>query len=370
MGRNRPTKDLSYKSSPSSPQRSKVCRLLARSLNDPPVVKIATPVPFLHRLIGLTFRAFVVTVRMVPDWLAYGIADGLAVVLVIYTHATRWRCDRRRMGFHHNVRVAFRDQLTGRPRRSLLWRWARHMTHMGIDTCKMPQITTQNVHHYCDLTEMAQLREQYDRGKGVLGVSGHVGVFEFTPHLMTLSGMSVVTIFRPSPIRPVSDVINEIRSSGGQVMTERKGGIRQVLRALRNKNIAGLLVDVSSKRSDVYAPFLGTPAATNNTPGMLHVKTGAPIVVITTQRTARRRYRFHVWDVVEHSGDNSRDIEVHAIAARLNDSLSRAIRTYPEQWFWDSRRFRARPKDEIPDSSGLPPQTNPSQAFTTAGSKE
>ncbi|MEE2885984.1 MAG: lysophospholipid acyltransferase family protein [Planctomycetota bacterium] len=370
MGRNRPPKDLLPKASLSSPQRSKVCRLLATSLNNPPTVQQAIAAPYLHRLIGLAFRAFVLTVRVLPDWLAYAFADGLAVLLVIYTHATRRRSTRRRMGFHHNVRIAFRDQLTGRPRCSLLWRWARHMTHMGIDTCKMPQITSRNVHDYCDLTEIAQLREQYDRGKGVLAVSGHVGVYEFTPHLMTLSGMAVVTIFRPSPIRPVTDVINEIRSAGGQEMTERKGGVRQVLRALRNKKIAGLLVDVSSKRSDIYAPFLGTPAATNSTAGMLHVKTGAPIVVATTQRTARRRYKLHVWDVVEGSGADPRDVEVHATAARINDALSRAIRSYPEQWFWDSRRFRARPEGEMPDGSGLPPQTNPDQAFTIAGSKE
>jgi len=302
--------------------------------------------------------------------LAYSLADGLAVLLIAYTVATRNRRNKRRMGFYHNVRIAFGDQLTGRRRRSLLWRWARHMTHLGVDTCKMPKITADNVADHCDLSEMKILREQYDMGTGILAVSGHVGVFEYTPHLMTLCGMSVVTIFRPSPIRPVSDVINEIRSSGGQEMTERKGGVRQVLRALRDKSIAGLLIDVSSKRSDVFAPFLGTRAATNNTPGILHVKTRAPIVVMTTQRTARRRYKVHVWDIVTDGGEGPRDTELLTVAARLNDALSRAIRQYPEQWFWDSRRFRARPTDETPDGSGLPPQTNPGQAFQARDSKD
>lgn len=332
-------------------------------MNDLPRTQNASPTPFLHKLIGVALRTFVSTIRILPDWLAYGLADGMTVVLVSYSFASRKRFARRRMGFYHNVRVVFRDRLTGAPRRRLLWRWARHMTHLAIDTCKMPKITVDNVHDYCDLSDMELLRAQYDRGEGVLGVSGHVGVFELTAHLIGLSGMSIVTIFRPSPIRPVSDVINELRGTSGQQMTERKGGVRQVLRALREKCLVGLLIDVSAKRSDIYAPFLGTLAATNNTPGVLHLKTGAPLVVMTTQRTGRRRYRFRVWDVIEHPGDGPREVEAQAIAARLNDALSQAIRSEPEQWFWDSRRFRARPSDEQVGPDGLPPQVEPDQAL-------
>jgi hypothetical protein len=47
----------------------------------------------------------------------------------------------------------------------------------------------------------------------------------------------------------------------------------------------------------------------------------------------------------------------------MNDALSTAIRQYPEQWFWDSRRFRVRPKDEVLGADGLPPQTDPEQAI-------
>src|SRR5690606_23896187 len=99
-----------------------------------------------------------------------------------------------------------------------------------------------------------------------------------------------------------------------------------------------------------------------NTIGMLHLKSGAPIVVVTTQRIRRRRFRFHHWATIEQPRSADRAADLHAIAVRLNDALSQAIRAYPEQWFWDSRRYRTRPEDEVRDARDLPPLVRPEQA--------
>lgn len=312
---------------------------------------------------GGAFRAFATTIRVLPGWAAYGLADGLAGILVLYTLATRKKSDQKRRGFFYNVRVVFRDQLTPRSHRRLLWRWARHMAHLGVDTCKLPKINAANIHRYCDVSEVDRVREQYDKGQGLLVVSGHLGVYEHIGYILPNAEITLLTIFRPSPIPPISDVINDIRSAGGQTMTDRKGGVRKSIRALRNGTAAAVMGDVSSKDSKVFAPFLGTLAATNSTAGVLHEKTGAPIVVVTANRVARSKFKFHVWDIISDSEDTQEGTKSQDIPTRINDGLSRALCEYPEQWFWDSRRFRSRPEEEQLDACGLPPQTHPEQAF-------
>ena len=44
-----------------------------------------------------------------------------------------------------------------------------------------------------------------------------------------------------------------------------------------------------------------------------------------------------------------------AITTRINRALGRGIAEAPEQWFWQSRRFRHRPPGEVPGPDGLPP---------------
>ena len=318
--------------------------------------------PWHHRLLGTIFAGFVTTLSLLPAWLAYAFADVLAAVLVLVTYSTRRGTTQKRRGFYYNTRLVFRGTLSPRQRRRLLWRWARHMSHLGVDLCRMPKITGDNLRDSCDMSDLEGAQSFFDRGKGLVATSGHIGVYEYTSHLITLCGMQVVTIFRPSPIEPITDVLNKIRSSGGQTMVERSGGIRSMLRALAKGQVTGLVIDISAKDSELHVPFLGTNAATNKTAGILHLRTGAPIVVMTTQRTGRQRYKLHLWDAFDHPPTSNRDSDITAIAKRINEALSRAVREYPEQWFWDSRRYRGRPKGEVAEPDGLPPQINPEQA--------
>ena len=317
-----------------------------------------------HRAIGWALAATTTVLRASPDWLAYAFADALVPILVLVTWMTRKKSTRKRRGFYHNTRVVYREGLRPAARRRLLWRWARHVTHLGVDTCKMPSITTANMHEFCDLEDMRVVERCMAAGKGIVGVTAHVGVYEYSSHLFCLNGIPMTSIYRKSPIVPVTDVINRIRASGGQKLTAREGALREMFRAIRAKEAVGIVADVSSKESEVFVPFLGTNAATNSSAGLLALRTGAPILIATTHRVRRRKYRFHVWDefFVEPGGD--RDADLRSIARRINDALSRAVRTYPEQWFWDSRRFRNRPDGEVIGPDGLPPQVAPEQAPT------
>jgi lauroyl/myristoyl acyltransferase len=67
------------------------------------------------------------------------------------------------------------------------------------------------------------------------------------------------------------------------------------------------------------------------------------------------RFRLRVYDVIRVTPSDDRDADLRAIMTRVNDGLSRAIAEAPEQWFWQSRRFRHRPSGETPGPGGLPP---------------
>ncbi|MCA8956913.1 MAG: lysophospholipid acyltransferase family protein [Planctomycetes bacterium] len=312
------------------------------------------------------FAGLVRMLGWLPDRLAFAFADLMVPVFVFVTWIGRKRATRHRRGFHYNVRVVFRDRLDARQRRALLWRWARYMTHFAVELVKMGEVNATNLHRFVDIPEesLARVRALVAQGKGLIALTGHIGAYEYSAHLVQVLGFSITSVFRESPIRPVTDVINTIRGTGGQVMTERRGAVREMMRALRAGEMMGLLADVSSKESLVFTPFLGTPAATNTTFGLLHLKTGAPIVVATIERLRPRRFAFHIWEVIEHAPTDDRHADLVAIATRVNQALSKAIQARPEQWFWDARRFRTRPDGEQIGADGLPPQTAPEQVPT------
>ena len=117
----------------------------------------------------------------------------------------------------------------------------------------------------------------------------------------------------------------------------------------------GLLADEDAPRRPVFAPFLGTLAATRPTPALLQRASGAPIAVVSCARTGRGRYCLRTWAVLRPRKHDDPDADLQAVTADVNAALSRGILAHPEQWLWGSRRFLTRPPGERPTPDGLPP---------------
>ncbi|MCK5940883.1 MAG: lysophospholipid acyltransferase family protein [Planctomycetes bacterium] len=296
------------------------------------------------------------SVSVLPTWLAYAIGDLLAVPWFVYW-SLHDRRGRRSSGYWRNTRLAFREgsQLGPRRPRRHLWRWSRHIAWIMIDFCRMRRITADNLHEHCDLTEYPQVRELYEEGRGLIFATGHVGVWDGSGYVAGLLGLPITSVFRPSPLPALNRLIERLRTGTGQTVVARKKVMWTLKKTLEANEVIGLLADGGGKHSAVVAPFLGISARTVATPALLHLSTGAPIAVVAVLRTGRMRYRLRVFDVIRDAGTGDRERDLVAITTRINRALGQGIVEAPEQWFWQSRRFRHRPPGEQVGPDGLPP---------------
>jgi KDO2-lipid IV(A) lauroyltransferase len=295
-------------------------------------------------------------VGALPAWLAYAIADVLAVPWAIYWSLADRR-GRRSKGYWRNVRIAFRPgaPLGERRPRWHLWRWSRWIARLAIEFCRLHRLRAHDLERHCDLTEYPPIRDLYAEGKGIIFATGHIGTWEIAGHAAAILGLPITSVFRPSPVPALDRWIARTRSVGGQTVVAKQNVLWTLKKALADRQVIGLLCDGGAKHSAVFAPFLGTLASTVATPALLHLATGAPIAVVTVTRTRRERWRLHVWDVIRHDPGADRDADLRAITARINAGLEKGIAAAPEQWFWQSRRFRHRPPGEAAGPDGLPP---------------
>ena len=297
-----------------------------------------------------------------PPRLTYLITDVLAVPWFLFwlLHDRRGR---RSKGYWRNLRIAFRpgSPLGDKPPARHLWRWSRHVLHLVADFCLMRRLNQGNLTDHVDLAEYPRVARAYAEGRGMICATGHVGVWDVAGVLAGLQGLPLTSVFRPSPVPALDRLIARLRTRTGQNVVARKRVMWTLKKVLADKGAVGLLCDGGGRQSAVVAPFLGTQTRTVATPAVLHLSTGAPIVVVTVQRTGCMRYRLRVHDVISHPPTDDRDRDLQQITTRVNDGLSRGIAEAPEQWFWQSRRFRHRPPGETPTPDGLPPLCTPRQ---------
>ena len=309
-----------------------------------------------HRLAAVLISTLIRAVGFLPLWISYPLADLCSVPLMIMSLVHERKVSRRGRGMFRNQRIVYRDRLTSALRRRLFVRWARHMTRLLVDFCRIPRLTLANLAAHVDTSDCEKLRACYEEGRGVICVTGHLGHWELCSHVSSLLGIPSMVAFRPLPSAPLTEVVTRVRTSAGQTVFAKEGVLREIKKALDRGDIIGIAGDENARGSAVFVPFLGTLAATYASPAILHLRTGAPIVVVSCNRRGRGLFRFHVWKVLRHEKTADRKSDIESICHNINDALSKAILTYPEQWLWTMRRFHSRPAGEIPGPDGLPPR--------------
>jgi KDO2-lipid IV(A) lauroyltransferase len=313
-------------------------------------------VPIRHKTAGFALRVVTTMLRCMPGILAYALADAASLPLVAATLAHERRVAPLGRGLSRNQRIVFREELTRRQSRRLLFAWARHMAHLFVDFSRMPRLTADNLERSVDASAYQDLISLAAEGRGVICVSGHLGVWELCAHVASRLGLPITIAVRPTGIASVDAVLTAIRSAGGARVVAKWGALLRLARTLERGEMVGLLADEDARERPIFAPFLGTLAATTPSVAFLQRVTGAPIAVASVHRVGRGRWRCHLWRVIRAEPGASDAAREREVTTAVNDALSRAILAYPEQWLWGSRRFFTRPPDERPGPDGLPPR--------------
>lgn len=294
-------------------------------------------------------------VARLPEPLAYALADALLPALLAWALAHELRAGRRGRGARRNLRIAYRRPLGSVATWRLLARHGRHLAHLAVDVCRMPLLDASRIARHFDADSLEPLRALLSEGRGVICVSAHLGPWELLGHAASVAGLPVTVVVRAHGSPALDRPLARLRGSGGQRCVPQRGALAALRRALARGEIAGMLLDEDERRHPCFAPFLGTVAATSPAAALLQRSSGAPIAVVSCERTARARYRLRLWRVIRPPASGDRRAALDAVTAEINRALGDAILARPEQWLWGARRFATRPPGERPGPDGLPP---------------
>ncbi len=201
-----------------------------------------------------------------------------------------------------------------------------------------------------ELIERVELvgREHIDaalaKGRGVVGLMGHLGSFEFAMRIAPAVGIPLTVIGRPMVNPLLRRVMYEQRTSTGSELLLHRNVAPQMLRALHKGRVVGALNDQYKRRSQgVFVPFFGVRVSTSPGPALIALRAGAPMVPAAAVRIGPDRHRVVIRPPLEepNTGDRRKDVEL--LTARGNAALEAFIREHPEQYMWSQRRFRHSP---------------------------
>ena len=224
----------------------------------------------------------------------------------------------------------------------------RNLGRLLVEFSHLPRLTPENIRGLVHVDGLDNYLEALGRGKGTLFLTAHLGAWELGPYAHAVYGYPVNFLTRPIDNPLVEDLVTRIRTGSGNRPIKRTHAVRDVLKALRNNEAVGILIDQNTMRGEcVFADFFGIPAAT--TPGLatFALRTGATVLPAFVRWNPEGKHhilRFERPVELVASGNREQDVLVNT--RLFNSILERLVREAPEQWLWIHQRWKTRPEGE------------------------
>ena len=204
-----------------------------------------------------------------------------------------------------------------------------------------PRMSSQRLHTLVHFDKPEIIRKTFDEGKGVLLLTAHFGNWELLAQSIVVEFGFPVNIIVKTQANPFVDrSINNRRVWNGNKIIPMETALRDVLRALRNKEAIGIVADQAAPKENVPVEFFGIDVPTHQGPAVFSLKMGSPLVAIFAVRQPNGSYDMHVEEVPSKDLDGYNEANVVELTRRHVKITEAFIRGYPDHWMWMHKRWK------------------------------
>lgn len=257
--------------------------------------------------------------------------------------AVWWGSARERYKARRHLSLVYGEQLTDREKTAISRGYAVNMGKNLADVLRLekhfaselqPLVTAEGWEHF---EAAARL------GKGVIGVTGHIGNFELLAAWVASQGYEAAVIGRELYDSRLDRLLLENREAVGITTIATTESPKRIVRWLRDGKILGVLIDTDSHRvRGEFIPAFGRWSYTPVGQTILGLKTGAALIPIACLRDGHNRYRVIAKPPVTIPPDEAFDKQVRYVTLECTRVLESIINDHKDQWIWIHNRWRTR----------------------------
>lgn len=201
-------------------------------------------------------------------------------------------------------------------------------------------LSDKQIKKYVRFDNLELIEEVYNRGKGVLLLSGHYGNWEYLAYsVYVYLHLPVLIIVKPQSNFILDKIINKYRTRRGNLVVSMYESAFKVVRTLQKGGIVALLADQSAtKDKDIYVEFFGRLTATFDSPAYFALRYDVPVIIGFAERQGSQ-YFVHLVEL-KHEDLKFTPEGITELTSRYTKILEKQIRRRPDLWVWQHRRWK------------------------------
>ncbi len=245
--------------------------------------------------------------------------------------------------FRH-LSIAFENTLTANEKISIGKKFYINSGRNIADLMRFSSLHPEEILKVVDCTGLSHFDRAYKTGKGVLGITGHLGNFELLAAYLAQLGYKVGAIGRKLADPNLNSLLLEKRKKMGIVNFDSAGTSQRIIGWLRAGGAIGAVIDLDSAR--VRSEFLPTFGRLSKVPAgqsIIAARTGSALIPMACIRTDNGRYQVIIKPEIPIIFNKGSKANIRQITQDCHNALKELIDQYREQWIWMHNRWHTAP---------------------------
>jgi KDO2-lipid IV(A) lauroyltransferase len=219
----------------------------------------------------------------------------------------------------------------------------------AMEMMYMPRLCKEKAHidDFVKIDHPEYLEEAYAEKKGIVGLTAHMGNWEWLGAGLALHGYDTSAIGKKQADDALMRIINDYRTMAGQhIYLTGTGGYEMIAaaRSMKKNHILGFLSDKDGNKVGVPVLFMNKVFSFPQGPAVFARKFKAPIIPLFIVRNENGKghticvgKKFYYEDTGDEEGDLLRNSQ--KMATMMEDF----IKAHPADWLWFQHLFWTRP---------------------------
>ena len=241
-----------------------------------------------------------------------------------------------------NLDLTIKDKISKEQYNNILKYCHKNLILVLLQVLRSNRMSIEELQNSVSFENKAYVDEAIAQNKKIIFISAHYGNWE-------LGGISLGGLVSPATViykkmnnRYFDNYLMRSRTKFNLSMTEKRGAIKQLVKALKKGESISMLIDQNVNPKDgIIIDFLGQKATQTAAAAFLARKFDALIIplLINTKPGNDKVVTFYKPIITAKTENEDKDIQESAQAQA--DVISKAILAHPEPWFWCHKRWKS-----------------------------
>lgn len=204
-----------------------------------------------------------------------------------------------------------------------------------VEILYIPFMTREQIEKAISCENAELVREYYERGKGLILLSGHFGNWEYIALSVSVQiNVPFHVVVKPQRNPFVDSYLNRGRTKWINKIVQLGASIRKIYAELKVHNIVAMVADQRGPADGMRVIFFDQHSSVYPGPAQLALKTNAPTLYGLAVRQPDYSYKAVISEISTDNLPEHQEEQVQELSQRHMKYLESAIRKNPEQWLW------------------------------------